>query len=152
MGDLVRLLAHTNAELVVRLFNGPLESTLSAVAGITAQTLNHPLVAQNFTRVTDNLTVGLQQADMVAARVKAHADDIVDDVKGHRDMVVAHVAPVVDNVKAQAVKVLDDVKAQRDKVMDDVSKNRRRGKMERGGSDADTYQLGDIARGFVANQ
>lgn len=150
--ELVRLLAHTNAELVVRLFNGPLESTVSAVAGITAQALNHPLVAQNVARVTDNLEVGLQQADMVAARVKAQADDIVDDVKGHADMVVAHVAPVVDNVKAQADKVLDDVKAQRDRVMDDVGKNRRRGKIERGGSDADNYQFGDVARGFVANQ
>jgi len=64
----IRLLENTNADFAVRLFNGPLESVIAAMAGGFADVMADRHIAEFVKHSTDTLQAGLAKADGVIAR------------------------------------------------------------------------------------
>merc|ERR1719203_445855 len=58
-----RLLENTNIELVIRIFNGPLEAAVGTVAGGLAEALRNPDVANTVKQLTDRLNDTFTVAD-----------------------------------------------------------------------------------------
>ncbi|CAL1138796.1 unnamed protein product [Cladocopium goreaui] len=59
---------NTNADFVVRLFNGPLDSVVSTMAGSVASALTDRTIAELVKHSTDTIQAGLAKADDVLAR------------------------------------------------------------------------------------
>ena len=66
--EVLTLLENTNADFVVRLFNGPLDSVVSTMAGSFAVALADRNIAELVKHSTDTIQAGLAKADDVLAR------------------------------------------------------------------------------------
>lgn len=70
VSGLQRLLENTNVELVVRIFNGPLEHAVGLVAGGLAEALRNPVAAKLMKNTTDSLGYHMVRADRAVLDVQ----------------------------------------------------------------------------------
>eukprot|EP00929_Paragymnodinium_shiwhaense_P000499 TRINITY_DN100737_c0_g1_i1.p1 TRINITY_DN100737_c0_g1~~TRINITY_DN100737_c0_g1_i1.p1 ORF type:complete len:560 (-),score=141.70 TRINITY_DN100737_c0_g1_i1:291-1970(-) len=80
----LRLLENTNIDIIVRLFNGPLETTISSVAGGLAEAMRHPVVASNVRQLTNALNDGIVKTNTLTQKTIQDVKTIVDRGKAER--------------------------------------------------------------------
>ena len=59
-----RILEHTNMDLVLRVFNGPLEAAVGTFASSLAEAMRHPTAASTVKQMTDRLNDSMIVADI----------------------------------------------------------------------------------------